>query len=46
MVRTYVDIVGEYYDNLEKIIDWQDEMDRRHYDISQFAKLADYPNYL
>ena len=44
MVRTYVDIIGDYYDNLDKIIDLQDEMDRRQYDISQIAKSVNYPN--
>ena len=44
MVRTYVDIVGEYYDNLDKIIDWKDEIDARYYDISHIVKLSRYPN--
>jgi len=32
MVRTYVDITGEYYDNLDRIIDWGEEIDLRLYD--------------
>ena len=44
MVRTYVDITGDYYDNLDKIIDWVDEVDVRHYDISHLARSAHYLN--
>jgi len=46
MKRTYVDIVGEYYDNLDKIIDWEYEVNKQYYDISELAKSANYPNYL
>jgi len=31
MKRTYVDILGDYYGNLDKIIDWSEEIDLRHY---------------
>ncbi len=32
MNRTYVDITGEYYDNLDGIIDWGNEINLRFYD--------------
>jgi len=32
-------IAGEYYNNDDKTIDWQYEMDRRRYDISHLARL-------
>ena len=32
MKRTYVDITGDYYDNLDKIIEWGDEPDIKVYD--------------
>ncbi len=32
MNRTYVDITGEYYDNLDGIIDWGNEIDLYFYD--------------
>jgi len=37
------DITGEY-NNVNKIIDWQYEMDKRHYDISQLVQSANYLN--
>lgn len=46
MQRTYVDRIGAYYDNLDKVIDWQEEVDKRHYDISDLVRSANYPNYL
>ena len=46
MKRTYVDMVGEYYDNLDKLVDWQDEIDRRSYDISELVKSPGYLNSL
>jgi len=44
MVRKYVNITGSYYDNLDKIVDWQDEMDRKQYDISHLVKSDYYLN--
>jgi len=38
MKRTYADITGEYYDNLDKIIDLGDETDRRLYDPKRWVK--------
>jgi len=32
MKRTYVDRIGEYYDNLDRIIDWGEEIDLAVYD--------------
>ena len=31
MKRIYADISGDYYGNLNKIIDWREEIDLRHY---------------
>jgi len=44
MKRTYVDYTGEYYDNLDKIIDLTNENDIRYYDISDLVKSAKYLN--
>ena len=30
MERTYVDITGDYYDNLDKIIDWGEDMNQNY----------------
>ena len=38
MIRTYVDITGEYYDNLDRIVDWGEEIDLRVYDPSNWVK--------
>jgi len=38
MKRTYVDITGEYYDNLDGIIDWGEEIDLRAYDPNNWVK--------
>ena len=44
MTRTFVDIIGDYYDSLDKIVDWAEEIDIRHYDISQLSQSINYPN--
>jgi len=38
MVRTYVDITSDYYDNLDRIIDWGEEIDLRVYDPNNWVK--------
>jgi len=38
MIRTYVDITGEYYDNLDGIVDWGEEIDLRLYDPNHWVK--------
>ena len=38
MKRTYVDITGDYYDNLDGIIDWGEEIDLRVYDPNSWVK--------
>jgi len=38
MVRTYVDITGDYYDNLDKILDLEEEMNIRIYDPKKWVR--------
>jgi len=38
MERTYVDITGEYYDNLDKILDLGEEINIRIYDPKHWIK--------
>jgi len=40
MKRTYVDYTGDYYDNLDKVIDLTNEKDMHNFDINDFAKTA------
>ncbi len=46
MKRTYVDITGDYYDNLDKCIDWGEEIDMRFYDLNSLVKSPNYLNSL
>jgi len=38
MIRTYADITGDYYDNLDRIIDWGEEIDIRVYDPKNLVR--------
>jgi len=38
MKRTYVDYIGEYYDNLDKIIEWGDDIDRWIFDAKKLEQ--------
>jgi len=38
MIRTYVDITGDYYDNLEKILDLSEERNIRIYDPKKWIE--------
>ena len=38
MERTYVDRIAEYYDNLDRIIDWEEDIDLRVYDPNNWVK--------
>jgi len=39
MKRTYVDITGDYYDNLDKCVDWGEEIDVRFYDPEMYRAI-------
>jgi len=38
MKRTYVDFIGDYYDNLEKVMEWGDEIDRRVFNPKELVQ--------
>jgi len=39
MNRTYLDIKGSYYDNLDKIIEWGEEIDVRYYNPEMYRAI-------
>ncbi len=38
MERTYVDITGDYYDNLDKILDLEEDVKLRVYDPKNWVR--------
>jgi len=42
--KNSADIKGEHYNNVDNTVDWQYEMYKRHYDISQLVRSANYLN--
>ncbi len=39
MNRAYLDIKGSYYDNLDKVIEWGEEIDNRYYDPEMYRAI-------
>ena len=44
MKRTYADMVGEYYDNLDSLIDMRASGMEYHVDVAELKKMIYYAN--